>query len=233
MTSDEVNGLGYFYSTIAQSIAAIIALFGLFATFRIQYSNMQKEAALNSLRNYIELKCFHGSDENILGYSYVDRDVQCWLDKDVPAHLREIIKRGNVRDNSMPMGFVDYYLFINSIESFTQYLVRYLIKNMVSLGLFLVFNLIALIGLIYEWGFLKNPCLIGATILFFIFMLWAIIDYTKKSLKGPDFIFINNNETNKSYSETFSMLEIDKIIKNIMTEKNLSKHIIETFKARI
>ena len=231
MTSDQLNMLGYFYSTVAQSIAAIIALFGLFATFRIQYSNIQKEDALKSLRNYIRLKCFDSSWNNFAGYSYVDPDVQCWLDKDVPAHLREIISKGDTANKSISAGFYDYYLFINDIEFFTQHQIKRLVQCMIISGLFLVWNIVALQT--YYWPFWSNSFVIASTIVFFALMLGGVICYTRDSLKGPNFIFINNNETNKPNSQLFSISAIEKIIKEEMTKKNLDKTVIERFKACI
>ncbi len=230
MSGDQLNMLGYFYSTIAQSIAAIIALFGLFATFRIQHSNIQKESALQSVRDYIKLKCFDGQ-ERIPGYSYVDRDVSCWLDKDVPSHLREIIKKSNVHNNPRFDGFVDYYLFINSIETFTRHMIKRLVQYMAMLGAFLLFNIIALQT--YEWPFWGNSFVIWGTIIFFGLMVCAVIVYTKDSLKGPNFIPINNTDTNRLDAQMFSIPEVEKIIKEVMTERNLSKRLVKAFKAWI
>lgn len=230
-SSDKLNMLGYFYSTVAQSIAAIIALFGLFATFRIQYSNIQKEDALQSLRNYIRLKCFDPHGEKFPGYDYVDSDVQCWLDKDVPAHLREIIVKGDTASKSIPTGFYDYYLFINSIEFFAQHLIKRLVQFMVISGAFLVLNIVALQT--YNWPLWSNSFVIASIIVFFALILVAVIFYTRDSLKGPNFIFINNNETNKPGSQVFSILAIEKIMKEVMKKRNLDKIVIERFKACI
>ena len=231
MDADQFTGLCYFYSTIAQSTAALIALFGVFAVFRIQYSNVQKENALKILRDYIKLKCF---DWGILRkeFSDVDPDVGCWLDKDVPAHLREIIYK-EYTNSRFHFGFSDYYLFVNSLEDFTQKLICFLIRNMVALGLLLTFTVVALQGLSYGWMFWSSAIVIWSTIIFLVLALWLVIDYARISIKGPDFIFLNNNETNKPNSAKFSTQEIEKIIKKLMETRNFDKKIVDNFKARI
>ncbi len=228
MTIDpnQFTGLCYFYSTIAQSTAALIALFGVFAVFRIQYSNVQKENALKILRNYIRSKCFDLNGKLFKEYDYVDPD--CWLDKDVPPHLREIISK-----NKGHLGFSDYYLFVNSLEDFTQKLIHFLIYNMVVLGLLLVFTVVASQGLSYGWLFWNSVFVIWSTIIFFVLVLWLVINYARVSIKGPDFIILNNNETNKFDAAKFSKQEIERIIKELMRGQRLDKNIIDTFKAKI
>ncbi len=230
--TNQFNSILYFYSTIAQSAAALIALFGVFAVFRIQYSNIQKENALKILRNYIKLKCFDNNGNPQNEYSYVDSDVDYWLDKDVPAHLREIIQT-EYSKNKLHFGFGDYYLFVNSIEDFTQKLRTLLIHRMIVLGWFLIATVIAIQGLFCGWKFWNNFIVIWFTILFFVFTIWLVIDYARISIKGPDSVFLNNNETNKTDSAKFSKQEIEKIIKKLMKIKKLDKRIVDAFKARI
>lgn len=235
MLIDQLNMLSSFYSTIAQAIAAIIALFGLFATFRIQYSNMQKEEALRSLRNYIKLKCFDQSGNNLNGYNYVDPDVQCWLDKDVSSHLREIIVKGNTVNKTIPMGFIDYYLFINSIEYFSRHMIKRLMQYMFSLGLFLIFNIFAIYSVAskHEWFLCSHPWVTWVTIIFFGIMIGVVILYTRDSLKGPNFIAINNTDTNKPDACMFLTDKVEKIIIKVMKDKEFNKSIIKSFKAWI
>jgi|GEM_PF-6849176 len=235
MTADQLSILSSFYSTLAQAIAAIIALFGLFATFRIQYSNIQKEDALRSLRNYIKLKCFDGDGKRLGGYRYVDPDVQCWLDKDVPSHLREIIAKGDAINKLVPMGFIDYYLFVNSIEHFSRHMIKRLIQYMSCLGVLLIFNIFAVYAIVskYEWFLCAHPWVAWLTTIISGMMLYAVIIYTSDSLKGPNFIPINNTDTNKLDASKFSIAVIEKLIKTEMGKKGLSKDIINSFKAWI
>lgn len=228
---NQFNSILYFYSTIGQSTAALIALFGVFAVFRIQYSNIQKENALKILRNYIKSKCFDNGNPR-QQYSYVDPDVDYWLDKDVPAHLREIIYKEH-SNSRFPFGFSDYYLFVNSLEDFIQKLICLLIRNMVTLGLLLTFTIVALQGLSYGWIFWSSAIVIWSTIIFLVLALWLVIDYARISIQGPDFIFLNNNETNKPDPAKFSTQEIEMIIKKLMEAKKTGKRIADNFKARI
>jgi len=172
-------------------------------------------------------------NKKLFGYDYVDSDVQCWLDKDVPAHLREIILKGNTENKEKLPGFIDFYLFINSIENFTQDLIKYLIRNMWIMSLLLIFNVFALQGLTNGWMFWDNSFIIWFTILFLAFALWKVIEYAQMSINGPDFIILNNNETNKQDSGSFSKQEIGNIIKNFMVIKKQEKEFIDIFKARI
>jgi hypothetical protein len=226
--TNQFNSILYFYSTIAQSVAALIALFSVFAVFRIQYSNIQKENALKILRNYIKKKCF---DAPLQKYSYVDQDVDCWLDKDVPAHLREII--WSEYNKILHLGFVDYYLFVNSIEDFTQKLTNLLIHRMIILGLFFGGMVAAIQTLSYGWVFWNEPLVILFTFILLGAEFWLVIDYARISIKGPDFILLNNNETNKLNRADFSKEEIEKIIKELMKNKKLDKKIIDDFKAKV
>jgi fumarate reductase subunit C len=237
MSSDELNMLGYFYSTVAQSIAAIIALFGLFATFRIQYSNIEKEAALKSLREYIVLKC---RDINGVamqrGYQYVDNDVKCWLDKDVPSHLREIVLRGDLVQKDKLGGFFDFYLFINTIEDFTRYLTRSLMLNMINLAIFLVFNILALFyskDLLCLQDFFNNPVVKWLDLVWLGVVLFCVIRYTAISIKGPNFININNNQTNNANSGQYAIPVIEEIMKTHMRGKGVSESIVRKFKGWI
>ena len=239
LSSDELNMLGYFYSTVAQSIAAIIALFGLFATFRIQYSNIEKEAALKSLREYIVLKC---RDINVAGkfmqkgYSYVDNDVECWLDKDVPSHLREIILRGDLVHKHKLGGFFDFYLFINTIEDFTRYLTRSLRLNMINLAIFLIFNIGALFyskDLLCLQDFFNNHVVRCLDLIWLGIALFFLIRYTAISIKGPIFININNNETNNANRDQYAIPIIQEIMKTHMRSKGVSERIVRKFRGWI
>jgi len=148
MDTNEFTQICYFYSSIAQSTAALIGLFGIFAVFKVQYSNMQKEDGFKAARAYIKSKCFDEKSVAREGFNFVDPDVNHWLDKDVPSHLREIISC-----NCQYLGFVDYYLFVNSLQSHLKELIHRLLVSMIALGLLLIFSLSALAFLKGQWLF--------------------------------------------------------------------------------
>ncbi len=104
---------------------------------------------------------------------------------------------------------------------------------MIVLGLFLVAMVVAIQELFYGWIFWNNFIVILSTIILLGVALWFVIDYARISIKGPDFILLNNNETNKPNSANFSREAIEKIIKKLMETKGLNKRIINAFKAKI
>ena len=85
--------LDTFYSAVMQSMAALLALGGIFTIYRLEYITKQLKLTYEAFKNFIR---FYFIEANTRIYvnqpNFVNGDTAMWLDKDVYHHLLTIFE---------------------------------------------------------------------------------------------------------------------------------------------
>ncbi|MFC1510224.1 hypothetical protein ACFL49_01005 [Candidatus Omnitrophota bacterium] len=237
------NTLLYFYSSIAQSMAALIAITGVFAVFTFQNINNKISETLSKIRkeykrqlvieknNYLSLENskINGSKVKAL-IKIIDKRLQfidVWLEKDTLHNL--IYSYANKHPDEKKIysaGFIDYYTHLTNL---TEHKKTTLMNTLICIFLMITIFVGSLFVLNYQniifcnslGGFIDEGVLLCTLITLSLTFL-----YIRKALQGERSEIINNNlintKENKKIVQEIMQLKTKKINKLIEREKNIT-----------
>jgi len=169
----------YYLSTIAQSMATLFAVAGVFAIYQLQRVENRIEHACNSFRLYMA-----NSTSLLTRHSEASE----WLNKDIKDHLLFYFKKSKDKNpNDLLPAFVDYFCQIESQENFKDFILKYLWLPMS----FIVLTFLLSLYLLFQSNVgseLTNYFLLFSILLTLAFSVW----YVFITLIGPQDIVINN-----------------------------------------
>lgn len=184
----------YFYSALAQSMAALFTLGAIFAIFSIESFNQQYSQACKILRNY--LKRIYPLPHRHTGID--ERDT--WLDKDVFHQLLTFFET-HQNDNAL----IDIYSEIKHLRNFEK-LIKILIWlpavsviTTFTYSLFVLMQIDNILPIINIINFISIGLIIFTIILSFIYILISI--------KGPNHEFINSPLVDSEKKELKKIIE--------------------------
>jgi len=190
------NDYYWIYSTLAQSLAALIGITGVFAVFRLQWAEKEIDKAIQTLRNHISIV----SDYSHFNFERLtEKELIIEVDKhilDLDKKIEDAEKRKNVwerrqDDNGNPLNNVQLKIAPESIASLTKHIkqnlstrneLKFLKNNIFSakkyrnnlaskalwlIALFICIFLLSIIGLIFSKYF-ENKLVYGLVFLIFI-----------------------------------------------------------------
>ena len=221
---DVGTALYYFYSTLAQCMAALVALYGIFVVFQWQVLEQKINSTHEGLKSFFRRYIKRGGDgANVY-------EVDMWLEKDIPVNLRKEIAAAKENSPDLVPALCDYYLQLNEFECFKKYLsemVKYCTVAPLACLLWSIFVLAVLPYGKEFFNFLRFPIVPLVAFLFY----WQV-RLILKTLMGPQPIQINNFETNISEEvrKKFSKDVVHDIIEEVLQQRKI-KH--KPFKAEI
>ncbi|HOW35991.1 MAG TPA: hypothetical protein PL155_06230 [Candidatus Omnitrophota bacterium] len=166
----------YFLSALGQSMAALLAIGGIFAIYQFQRIENRIEHTCNAFKNYIRV-----ADPDEPGK---------WLNKDVISHLLRRFKEKKDGDsNDLQDAFIDYFNELEALEDFRIKLRQELLSPTILITIVFGLALFALIEM--------PPNGYDIFTLFGIFLLGAVavrrlISYIFMALGDPDSKIFNN-----------------------------------------
>lgn len=195
------------YVTVAQAVAAIFAMGGIFAVYSYQRIDSQLQHDYQAVKNYMK---------NLIDHrNFIDRNVDSWLQKDIMSHLRLAIV-GEWELNcktkiSLIYSFVDYYSNIHQQQKFKHY-VSYL-QYICSIPLVFLFSF-SLMVIGKKVDMVELPIVMLTIVTFLI-----IIFFIDINIFGAKPIYMNNPDTNFINSERFSEVNVLSIVNEILIER--------------
>ena len=181
----EPETLRYFYSAVAQSMAALFTVGGIFAFFNIENINVRLSKTCESFIAYMKL-AYPERNSNL----NVDKK-DTWLSKDTLANLLAVFE-----SNQDDIYLVDCYKEYSNLFHFKKEIKNKLKPLTILTAITFIFSLIALIivdlKLIVSLNFI---CFVG---LFFLIIAtsYLIINYITISVKGSRHDCFNNGLIN-------------------------------------
>lgn len=211
---DHINTLRYFYSSIAQSIAAIIAIGTVFAIFGFERIDENITSLSGAFKEFIRRRIYDADKQK---EDKKKREVDEWLDKDVLHMLLACFEKVKDEDkrnktDTLQPGFVDYYLEFENLQKFKSQLKAEIWRTTASLIMTFFLSLLLLINverIQLQTFFIFTNFIIGIAILI---SLWFTVQYIAIVSEGPRKDFINNPLIN-SISDDVSGKREEKIRK--------------------
>ncbi len=193
--NDEFQISLYFLSALSQSMAALLAIGGVFAIYQFQKIENQIDHTCNAFKSYVK-ETQPGINQN---------EPARWLNKDVKVQLLchfKALKDAN--PINLLDGFVDYFTQLESQEDFAAKLKNWLWIPTISIGLTFLWALLAL-SRVPPSGLSDKMLMImfgiGA------FALISLIGYIFIVIRGPrEFVF---NNPQKSVKYDYGKILID------------------------
>jgi len=230
----------YFYSTIAQSIAALYAVGGIFIVYRYQTIDQQIGHAYEALINFIKSKIIKWNlrPHPLVRKPYppdkyhLNKDPDLWLHKDIISHLRVLIFCENryikwcSEKNVEPHGnimllnaLIDYYLQITVLKKFKRKLRRYLFYVFTSLIFLFFLSITRLSNIPFSLKFFDSTTITIVITAFLIIVLTCFINF---SLKDPNIPKINNPETNIPDLPKDLESKVNEIVDSVLSDNKTS-----------
>lgn len=185
--------LRYFYSAVMQSMAALLALGGIFAIYRLEYITKKLRLTYEAFKSFIQ---HYFIDPNTRIYNaqpvFVNGDTHMWLDKDVYHHILTIFEGefrffrqnavANLQRNNNTQGFnllnalADYFDEIYKLLQFSTRIRILLLIQTIILGTAFLLSSINLINLDenYFLVVLFSIVSIVVSVLYIIFSLFGL-----------------------------------------------------------
>ena len=225
-----MNTLRYFFSTIAQSMAALFAVGGIFAIYRFQFLESQVSSAVKSFREFYRRRISHvpapkGMPAYSAGKLENDRliaefnanEANEWLDKDILSILLNENKR-----NPDDIGILDYcYFFIKIVEARTTITKKLRCPMILIVINFLISNLLLLVVDLPYRGALT--ILASILVVLTTFTIYQLFSYIKLCFNLPKTLEFNNKFIGDDSVAGTRELVINKI-KGIVSAYSDSEH---------
>lgn len=190
---DAPQTLLYFYSSVAQSMAALFAVGGIFAVYSLQTIENELEFTKRAFAEFVD-----GFRERIRGYQG-DVNAKMWLGKDFLVHLEYLIAQENkTGDKLLLKAYTDYHThFKNQMEYRNR-----IKKELSSPTILITINFVNALLFLPCLDFILAKCRWVVFVDVFLLILFStviviyLIDYIKFCLQGPKEVEINNPRTN-------------------------------------
>lgn len=220
---DHINTLRYFYSSVAQSIAAIIAIGAVFAIFGLEQIDGKMISFCKAFKEFIRRRVY---DPDKMIEDKKKREVDEWLGKDVYYMLLAYFDKLKEKEKeTLQPGFVDYFLELENLRKFKAQLKQEVWRATLSLIFTFMFSLVFLINV----ERISSDNLFVWTNLFLGISLLISLSFTVKYIAvvshGPQEEYINNplinsisDEVTKKREKRIREVE-EKMIDRIKEEK--------------
>jgi len=190
---DVPQTLLYFYSSVAQSMAALFAVGGIFAVYSLQTIDNELEFTKRAFAEFVD-----GFRERIRGYKG-DVNAKMWLGKDFLVHLAYLIAQENkTPDKSLFKAYQDYQIhFKNQMEYKNR-----IKKDLLFPTILIALNFINALLFLPYLDFLLTKCRCVVSVDVFLLILSStviviyLIQYISFCLQGSKEVEINNPKTN-------------------------------------
>jgi hypothetical protein len=142
----------YFYSTLAQSMAALFAVSGIFLIFRIEMIHNETNRGIDNFRNWVTFRINTGDIEiKNLG---IDKEPHSWLPKDVLPHIETALEIAKAKNHPYTKALTDYFKFIAGRLNYQKWLKLFAFPPFILIGLIFcnaLYNLAIVDLLVYKY----------------------------------------------------------------------------------
>ena len=123
----------YFYSTLAQSMAALFVVSGIFLIFRIEMIQNEINGGIDNFRNWVAFRINVRDPEiNTLG---INIEPHSWLPKDVLVHIEAALQIARNRNHQYTRALTDYFTFIAGRLNYQKWLKLFSFPPFILIGL--------------------------------------------------------------------------------------------------
>ena len=198
----------YFYSALAQSMAALFAVSGIFLIFRIQIIHQEISKSSDNFREWVKFRLYSrdpktGSwivDKGIAELG-VDVEPDSWLVKDILDHIDYLLKKAKEKQSKYTKALTDYFNYINSRKRFEHFIKLFAFPPFLLTGIVFLNALYSLSITDYLVKYHRGILFYDITnklILCFAIIIYLLF-YILYVIKGPKDSNINNPKTNKLF----------------------------------
>lgn len=195
--SSDTNSLLYFYSSVAQSMAALFAISGIFLIFRIEVVKSEISKGIDNFRKWVAFRISIVDPAiNALG---INKEPHSWLDKDVLDHIEESLDNARKNVPAYEKALTDYFIFIKSRLDYQVLLKKYAFPPFVVISV-IFFDALCFLPkmtlLISEYPAILCVNTIAILSLIFCLLVYLIV-FIFFVIREPKNFIINTPRTNR------------------------------------
>lgn len=185
----------YFYSALAQSMAALFVVSGIFLIFRIEMIQAEISRGIDNFREWVAFRI--SERDPAIGTLGINREPRSWLVKDVLDHIDEALKNAKEKNHPYIKAFTDYSSFITYRLNYQKWLKLFSFPPFILIGfIFLnaLYSLAIVDLLVYKYRvdlYGDVAFKLGLTLFVIIYLLIFIFF----AIRGPRDWIINTPKT--------------------------------------